>query len=70
MIWRKKRVSNYINLAVKIEQCFQVEEERERKLIIKDCPLEAEGLFTCKTNTDETECKLRVVPENKEWILI
>ena len=42
-----------------------MEDERERKLVIKDCPLEAEGKFTCKTNTDETECKLRVTPENE-----
>ena len=43
----------------------EVEEGRERKLIITDIPLEAAGKFTCKTNTDETECKLRVVPENE-----
>ena len=42
-----------------------VDDVRERKLVIKDCPLAAEGRFTAKTNQDETECKLRVVPENK-----
>jgi hypothetical protein len=38
---------------------------RERRLVITDCPLAAGGQFTAKTNQDETECILRVVPENK-----
>ena len=42
-----------------------VDEERERKLVITNCPREAEGRFTAKTNQDETECKLRVVPVNE-----
>ena len=47
------------------EHIKEVEDERERKLVITDCPLAAAGKFSAKTNTDETECKLRVVPENE-----
>ncbi len=38
---------------------------RERRLVITDCPMAAGGKFNAKTNQDETECILRVVPENK-----
>ena len=33
--------------------------------ISKDVPLSAAGKYTAKTNQDETECTLRVVPVNK-----
>ena len=34
-------------------------------LIIEDVPREAQGLFECKTNSDETQMKLRVAPVNE-----
>ena len=42
-----------------------VDEGRERMLIIEDVPREAQGLFECKTNSDETQMKLRVAPVNE-----
>ena len=41
------------------------EDGRERYLIIEDVPREAQGLFECKTNSDETQMKLRVAPVNE-----
>lgn len=41
------------------------EDGRERFLIIEDVPREAQGLFECKTNSDETQMKLRVAPVNE-----
>ena len=34
-------------------------------LVIEDVPREAQGLFECKTNSDETQMKLRVAPVNE-----
>ena len=42
-----------------------VDEGRERMLVIEDVPREAQGLFECKTNSDETQMKLRVAPVNE-----
>ena len=41
------------------------EDGRERFLIIEDVPREAQGMFECKTNSDETQMKLRVAPVNE-----
>ena len=46
----------------KIQEC---EDGRERYLIINDVPREAQGLFECKTNSDETKMTLRVAPVNE-----
>ena len=43
----------------------EVEDGRERSLIITDVPREAQGQFECKTNSDETTMKLRVAPVNE-----
>ena len=42
-----------------------VDDGRERSLVITDVPREAAGQFECKTNSDETQMKLRVVPVNE-----
>ena len=43
----------------------EVEDGRERMLVIDDVPREAAGLFECKTNSDETKMTLRVTPINE-----
>ena len=43
----------------------ELEDGRERMLVIDDVPREAAGLFECKTNSDETKMTLRVTPINE-----
>merc|ERR1711874_322120 len=47
------------------EACKILKDGKKRQLVFKKIQMSDEGFYTCKTNSDETQCELIVTYENK-----